>query len=120
MTALQLTLTAPGVCRGEGCDCRLSVADVGGLCVNCAFALEQAAKAKAMVRQPYPPRPADPRCAGCGAPRAFKSRRKCRTCQNAENRAYRARRRGAVGQPQTLAARGPSALRAARWRVVGE
>jgi hypothetical protein len=44
--ALQYTLTAPDHCKGEGCDCRLSVADLGGLCVNCQYALEQAAKKK--------------------------------------------------------------------------
>jgi hypothetical protein len=46
MTTLQLTLAPAGRCRGEGCACRLSVADTLGLCVNCAYALEMAAKRK--------------------------------------------------------------------------
>jgi hypothetical protein len=50
MTDLQYTLTAPDHCKGEGCDCRLSVADLGGLCVNCQYALEQAAKKQAERR----------------------------------------------------------------------
>ena len=108
MAELQLALVGPGLCRGEGCNCRLSVADLGGLCCNCEYALQQATKQKAAPRgvngqklpphtvtrrtNQYSPREANPRCAICGQPRAFKSRRKCNDCHNAENRASRARR----------------------------
>ena len=46
MTDLQLALVGPRICTGPGCDCRLSVADLGGLCVNCEYALWSAAREK--------------------------------------------------------------------------
>jgi hypothetical protein len=114
MTTLQLALVAPRTCAGPGCDCRLSVADVGGLCVNCAFALEQAAKAKAERRgvngQRLPSqyvtrraKTAAPRRRGkalrvtadgvklcaCGKAPVMKKRLSCYDCHAAYNRAYR-------------------------------
>lgn len=117
----QLALTAPGFCRAQGCGCRLSVADTGGLCVACvefeqvSLRQRKVAPCAACHRQPracgsycHPCeaarrrrlllKNADKPCADCHSrPRGSYSTY-CRPCQNARLIAFRQRQAAAGAQ----------------------